>query len=52
MQRLEYEGQIENLKVVSQVKARILCWTVYGDIGRVTMEGSNPEPGTKPRSHS
>jgi hypothetical protein len=44
MRRSEYEGQIEKLKAVSQEEARSICWTVYGDVGRVTMEGANLEP--------
>jgi hypothetical protein len=43
MRRSEYEGQIEKLKALSQKKARSICWTVYGDVGRVTMEGANLE---------
>lgn len=44
MRRSEYEGQREKLKAVSQEEARSICWSVYGDVGPVTMEGSNLEP--------
>ena len=44
LQRSEYQGQIENLEAVSQEKARSICWSMYGDVGRVTMEGANLEP--------
>jgi hypothetical protein len=43
LRRCDYQGQIEKLKAVSQKKARSICWTVYGDVGRVTMEGANLE---------
>ena len=44
LRRSEYQGQTEKLKAVSQEKARSICWSVYGDVGRVTMEGANLEP--------
>ena len=44
MQRSEYTGQIAKLHTLSQEDARSVCWTVYGDVGRVTMEGANLEP--------
>jgi hypothetical protein len=31
MRRSEYQGQIEQLKAVSQKKASSICWQVYGD---------------------
>ena len=44
MRRSEYQGQTEKLKAISQEQARSICWSVYGDVGRVTMEGANLEP--------
>ena len=44
LRRTEYQGQIEKRRAVSQEEARSICWTVYGDVGRVTMEGANLEP--------
>ena len=44
LRRSEYQGQIEKLKVVSQKKAHSICWTMYGDVGRVSMKGANLEP--------
>ena len=44
LRRFEYQGQIEKLKEVSQKKARSICWTVYGDVGRVSIKGANLEP--------
>jgi hypothetical protein len=44
MRRSEYQGQVEQLKAVSQKKACSICWKVYGDVGRVTIEGANLEP--------
>ena len=44
LRRSDYQGQIERLKAISQEEARSICWTVYGDVGRVTMEGANLEP--------
>lgn len=44
LRRSDYHGQIEKLKVVSQKKARSICWRVYGDVGRVTIQGANLEP--------
>jgi hypothetical protein len=44
MLRSEYQGQIEKLRAISQDEARSVCWTVYGDVGRITMEGANLEP--------
>jgi hypothetical protein len=43
MLRSEYQGQVEQLTAVSQKKASSICWTVYGDVGRVTIEGANLE---------
>jgi hypothetical protein len=43
MRRSEYQGDTEQLKAVSQKKASAICWQVYGDVGRVTVEGANPE---------
>jgi hypothetical protein len=44
LRRSKYHGQVEKLKAISQTEARSICWMVYGDVGRVTMEGSNLEP--------
>ena len=44
LRRSEYQGQVEKRKAISQEDARSICWTVYGDVGRVTMEGANLEP--------
>jgi hypothetical protein len=44
MQRADYQGEIGKLIPVSQKEARSVCWTVYGDVGPVTMEGANLEP--------
>ncbi len=44
MLRCEYHGQTECLKALSQKEARFVCWKVYGDVGRVTMEGANLVP--------
>jgi hypothetical protein len=44
MLRSEFGGRIERLQVLSQEEARSVCWTVYGDVGQVTMEGANLEP--------
>jgi len=44
MRRCEYHGPIQKLEVVSQKEARSICWSAYGDVGRVTMEGANLEP--------
>jgi hypothetical protein len=44
MRRSEYQGQSDKLREVSQKKARHICWTVYGDVGRVTTQGANLEP--------
>jgi hypothetical protein len=41
LRRSRYHGQVEKLKAVSQEKARCICWTVYGDVGSVTMAGVN-----------
>ena len=43
LRRSEYQGHIEKRRAVSQEEARSICWTVYGDVGRVTMEGANLE---------
>ena len=40
LRRTEYMGQVDDLKAVSQRKARSICWTVYGDVGRVLMQGA------------
>ena len=37
----EYHGQTANLKAVTQDEARSICWTVYGDVGRVTIGGAD-----------
>lgn len=41
MRRSQYSGQTKKLKAVSQDEARSICWTVYGDVGPVGMEGAN-----------
>jgi hypothetical protein len=44
MQRAEYPGDTENLAgPLAQDEARSVCWTVYGDVGPVTMEGADLE---------
>jgi hypothetical protein len=44
MQRVEYQVEVENRKTLSQEDARSVCWTVYGDVGHITMEGADLEP--------
>jgi hypothetical protein len=44
LRRSEYQGPLGKLKAVPQEEARYICWTVYGDVGRVTVEGANLEP--------
>jgi len=48
----EYHGQTANLKAVSQEEARSICFTVYGDIGRVTIGGADLEEGGRSPSFS
>ena len=43
MRRSDYQGQIEQLKAVSQKKSSSICWEVYGDVGMVTIEGADLE---------
>jgi hypothetical protein len=35
---------MSNLKPLSQEEARSICWTGYGDVGQITMEGADLEP--------
>ena len=44
MRRSEYARQAEQLQAVSQEEARSICWTLYGDVGPVSMEGADLEP--------
>lgn len=44
MQRADYQGEVGKLILLSQKEARSVCWTVYGDVGPITMEGANLEP--------
>lgn len=45
MQRTGFLGEIGKLiGPLAQHEARLVCWTVYGDVGPVTMEGADLEP--------
>ena len=41
LRHAEYHGRIEELTAVSQEEARSICWTVYGDVGAVTIRGAD-----------
>jgi hypothetical protein len=44
MQRAEFRGDFGTLGTpLAQGEARSVCWTVYGDVGPVTMEGADLE---------
>ena len=45
LRHAEYHGQKGELTAVSQEEARSICWTVYGDIGAVTIQGANLDRG-------
>jgi hypothetical protein len=44
MQRVEYQGEVGQRIALTQRDARSVCWTVYGDVGQVSMEGADLEP--------
>jgi hypothetical protein len=40
LRHAEYQGERGKLIALAQNDARGVCWMVYGDVGRVTMEGA------------